>query len=100
MAQLDGGLALRHSTAEASRRIRPLADRSPRTVHQHGGNPMSASHEFQFTLKDRQRAYLAEMAKKYRLDDESKALRCLVNYAIEKKDAEADIFQEIRCQDC
>jgi hypothetical protein len=66
----------------------------------HKGSPMSASHEFQITLKDRQHAYLAEMAKKYRLDDEAKALRCLINYAIEKKDQEADIFKEIRCQDC
>jgi hypothetical protein len=61
---------------------------------------MSASREFQITLKDRQHAYLTEMAKKYRLEDEAKALRCLINYAIEKKDAETTIFQEIRCQDC
>ena len=61
---------------------------------------MGASHEFQITLKDRQHAYLSEMAKKYRLDDESKALRCLINYAMEKQDAEGDIYQEIRCQDC
>ncbi|MEQ8791745.1 MAG: hypothetical protein RIC55_36115 [Pirellulaceae bacterium] len=61
---------------------------------------MSASYEYQITLKERQLTYLKEMAQKYGLGDESKALRCLVNYALEKKDAEADIFKQIRCLDC
>ena len=61
---------------------------------------MSASHEFQITLKDRQHAYLSEMAKKYRLEDESKALRCLIDYAMDTNDAETAIFQQVRCLDC
>ena len=61
---------------------------------------MSASFEYQLTLKERQLNYLKEMAQKYGLADESKALRCLVDYAIEKADAQDDIFQQIRCLDC
>jgi hypothetical protein len=61
---------------------------------------MSASFEYQLTLKERQLNYLKEMAQKYGLADESKALRCLVDFAIEKKDAQDDIFQQIRCLDC
>jgi hypothetical protein len=61
---------------------------------------MSASFEYQLTLKERQLKFLKEMAQKYGLADESKALRCLVDYAIEQKDAEDDIFQQIRCLDC
>lgn len=61
---------------------------------------MSASYEYEITLKERQHAYLKEMARKYNLADESKALRCLIDYAIEQKDAEKSIFQEIRCVDC
>ena len=41
-----------------------------------------------------------DLAKKYGLADESKALRCLLNYASEKKDDESSIFEEVRCVDC
>jgi hypothetical protein len=61
---------------------------------------MSASFEYQLTLKERQLNYLKEIAQKYGLADESKALRCLVDYAIEEKNAEGDLFQQIRCLDC
>ena len=54
----------------------------------------------QVELKPRQWAYLEAMAKKHGLPDASKALRCLVNFALEEADHEGDIFQEIRCSDC
>lgn len=51
-------------------------------------------------LKEAQVEYLKEMANKYGLADESKALRCLISFAREEADREADIFDEIRCLDC
>ncbi len=56
--------------------------------------------EYRVELKPRQWAYLEEMAEKHGLPDVSKALRCLVNFAVEEPDREGDIFQEIRCSDC
>lgn len=61
---------------------------------------MSENQEYTVTLKDWQFEYLRKMAKKYDLEDESKALRCLVNYACEETDQEQSIFEEIRCLDC
>jgi hypothetical protein len=51
-------------------------------------------------LKQSQIDYLARMTKLYDLDDSSKALRCLINYAIEERGREKEIFEEIRCLDC
>jgi hypothetical protein len=51
-------------------------------------------------LKQRQFDYLTEMAKKYDLPDESKAVRCLINYAIEQAERQDEIFGEIRCLHC
>lgn len=56
--------------------------------------------QYNVTLKERQYAYLTEMANKHALLDESKALRCLINFAIEKADQEESIFTDIRCMDC
>jgi hypothetical protein len=44
--------------------------------------------------------YLEEMARKHGLPDIGKAVRCLVNYARDTPDREADIFAEVRCLDC
>lgn len=51
-------------------------------------------------LKQRQIDYLAEIAAKYSLPDSDKSLRCLIDFAIEKRDLEQSIFGEIRCTDC
>ncbi len=52
-----------------------------------------------FELYEDQLAFLKEMTKKYDLPDESKALRCLLNFATQ--DGETDeIFDEIRCLHC
>ena len=58
------------------------------------------SEEYAVELKQRQVDYLAEMAAKHDLPDRSKALRCLVNFAMAKPEQESDIFDEIRCTDC
>jgi metal-responsive CopG/Arc/MetJ family transcriptional regulator len=61
---------------------------------------MSVKEEISVQLKLRQLEYLNRMAMKYDLPDKSKALRCLIDYAIEKADREHDIFGEIRCHEC
>jgi hypothetical protein len=44
--------------------------------------------------------FLEEMARQYGLSDIGKAVRCLINYARENPDKNADIFGEVRCVDC
>jgi hypothetical protein len=44
--------------------------------------------------------FLEEMVAKYGLPDAGKAIRCLINYARENADKQADIFEEVRCLDC
>ena len=51
-------------------------------------------------LKEKQLQYLDEIAKRYNLPDRSKALRCLITFAMEEQDHEASIFSEIRCVTC
>ena len=51
-------------------------------------------------LKQSQLDYLNKVTKTYELPDRSKALRCLVMFAMQSKDQEANIFQDIRCSDC
>lgn len=51
-------------------------------------------------LKDHQMHYLEEMAKKHDLPDVSKAVRCLINFAVANENLESKIFDEIRCMDC
>ncbi len=46
-----------------------------------------------------QRKFLQEMAEKYGLPDEHKALRVLVTYAMEEGDSD-DIFKFVRCHHC
>ena len=41
-----------------------------------------------------------ESAKKHNLPDRSKALRCLITFAMEQTEQEASIFTEIRCTSC
>ena len=44
--------------------------------------------------------FLEQMATQYDLPDVSKAVRCLVDYAISVETARDDIFAEIRCNRC
>jgi hypothetical protein len=62
---------------------------------------MSETRKYTLELKEPQYEYLTRMAKKYDLPDESKALRCLLNFAMEQSsDGERDIFEEVRCVEC
>ncbi len=61
---------------------------------------MSENIEYTLELKEDQYQFLTEMVDKYSLDDESKALRCLINFAIEESEHQESIFEEIRCRHC
>ena len=61
---------------------------------------MKEKAEFTVTLEQHQFAFLTEMAKQYNLPDESKALRCLINHAIEQAPQQPTIFGDNRCLDC
>lgn len=62
---------------------------------------MSDNRKYNLELKEGQYHYLTRMAKKYGLPDESKVIRCLINYAMEQSaDGERDIFEEVRCLEC
>ncbi|MAV37293.1 MAG: hypothetical protein CMJ59_17760 [Planctomycetaceae bacterium] len=58
------------------------------------------STEMTLTLHPEQIEYLAEVGQKYNLPDASKAIRCLVNFAIEQQDQADAIFSEVRCRAC
>ena len=51
-------------------------------------------------LKQSHITYLEEMANEHNLPDSSKALRCLITYAMEKTEQEATILDEVRCANC
>ena len=55
---------------------------------------------FDVLLEKHQMAFLEEVAKKYRLEDASKAIRCLINFAIDEAGEQERIFGEVRCLDC
>ncbi len=62
---------------------------------------MGATREsYQVDLKERQMAYLQKMAENHELADSAKALRCLIDYAIQSPEHEHEIFGVIRCIDC
>ncbi|MEM7217857.1 MAG: hypothetical protein AAF515_05790 [Pseudomonadota bacterium] len=56
--------------------------------------------EYEIELKDFQNEYLGEIVDKYDLPELGKALRCLVDYAIDNPDLEVEIFQLMRCHSC
>jgi len=53
--------------------------------------------QYTVSLRDWQFQFLTEMARVHGLPDESKALRCLINYARNETDRRAEIFAEVRC---
>ncbi len=61
---------------------------------------MSENHPVTVQLKERQCAYLRQMAQKHDLPDEWKALRVLIDFAVQEKDLEDRIFAQVRCLDC
>ncbi len=56
--------------------------------------------EHEIELKEFQKDYLARITSKYDLPDMGKAIRCLIDYAIEMEDHEVEIFKLERCHSC
>ena len=56
--------------------------------------------EYEIELKEFQKEYLSNMAEKYDLPDMGKAIRCLIDYAIDDDSLEIDIFKLERCHSC
>ena len=56
--------------------------------------------EYEIELKEFQKEYLSNMAEKYDLPDMGKAIRCLIDYAIDDGSLEVDIFKLERCHSC
>ena len=65
---------------------------------------MSQDREYTVTLHPSQQRYLERVIEKYDLPDTGKAIRCLINHAIEAAEADdttdESIFAEVRCYDC
>ena len=45
-------------------------------------------------------AFIEQMTSKYDLQDTSKAIRCLINYARDVTESQDTIFADIRCLNC
>ena len=56
--------------------------------------------EQRILLEPEKVGFLQTMAKSYQLPDIGKAVRCLIDYARENPDKQAEIFGEVHCQDC
>ena len=61
---------------------------------------MQDKHKYEVYLNKHQMLFLEEMAEKFGLEDGSKAMRCLVNFAIDEPAEHGRIFDEVRCLDC
>ncbi|MAI42869.1 MAG: hypothetical protein ACJ0Q6_04560 [Candidatus Azotimanducaceae bacterium] len=56
--------------------------------------------EYDVELKEFQKEYLDGISEKYDLPDMGKAIRCLIDYAIEMDEREGEIFALERCHSC
>ena len=54
----------------------------------------------QISLKNKQFEFISELAKKYKLVDESKTIRCLIEFARAEPDKLDEIFSKVRCAHC
>jgi hypothetical protein len=61
---------------------------------------MQDKFKYEVDLNKHQMSFLEEMSKKFGLEDSSKALRCLINFAIDESAEHDRIFDEVRCLDC
>jgi hypothetical protein len=61
---------------------------------------MKDAKPYEIELETVKMQFLEEMATKYGLVDVGKVVRCLVNYARENPDKQADMFEAVRCLDC
>lgn len=56
--------------------------------------------EYTFELNDRQQQFLARMVEKWKLPDEGKAVRILIDFAMHESGEQQRIFEPIRCSGC
>ena len=56
--------------------------------------------EHAIELKEFQLEYLEKIVADYDIPDIGKAVRCLIDYAIEEKGKEKELFQLERCHSC
>ncbi len=56
--------------------------------------------ELEVELKKFQLDYLKKIVDRYDLADSGKAIRCLIDYAIEEEGSEEEIFKFERCHSC
>ena len=56
--------------------------------------------EHAIELKEFQLEYLEKIVADYDVPDIGKAVRCLIDYAIEEEDKEKEFFQLERCHSC
>ena len=61
---------------------------------------MSEKKEVSFEIYSDSQKMLEQIVDKYNLPDESKALRCVLNYVEEKESDWDDMFATIRCNMC
>ena len=61
---------------------------------------MSEKKDVSFEIYSDSEKMLEQIVDKYDLPDQSKALRCLLDYAEEKESEWDDIFATIRCNRC
>jgi hypothetical protein len=61
---------------------------------------MKDAQSYPIEMETEKMQFLEQMAAKHGLPDAGKAIRCLINYARENADKQADIFEEVRCLDC
>lgn len=61
---------------------------------------MAAKEQYTVDLNPAQYDFLQDMMKKYDIQDESKTLRCLIDFAFQESQHQDDIFSEIRCHHC
>jgi len=65
-----------------------------------GGMAMKDQSACSIELESDKVRFLEQMVASYGLQDISKAVRCLINYARENQDTHDAIFGEVRCIDC
>lgn len=83
------------------RRIRGNIEFTRWNPNSHGGpGVFKEKQTFEIQLETHQMAFLEEVAARYRLEDASKAVRCLVNFSIDEPDEQDRIFDQVRCLDC
>ena len=61
---------------------------------------MSEKKNISFEIYSNSEEMLEQIVEKYDLPDQSKALRCLLDYAEEKESEWDDMFAAIRCNRC